>query len=182
MNAYDPRAIANLMLDEAERHGIRISNLALQKLLYFAHGIFLTQKKRPLVSGYFEAWQYGPVHPAVYRAFKGSGAGSIAMRAVAKDPLTGKVRDLPLPTDQDVRGLISEVVVRYGKLSPGRLVDLSHAKGSPWDTVVNKARTEVAFGMRIPDNVISERFRHHKVSVDATPRAGEPPSDDTPFA
>lgn len=187
MSAYDPRAIANLMLNEAERLGIKISNLALQKLLYFAHGIYLTQnsgsqKKSPLVSGYFEAWQYGPVHPAVYRAFKGSGSDAIKMRAVAKDPLTGKARELPEPTDQAVRSLIAEVVLQYGKLSPGRLVDLSHAKGSPWDVVVNKARTEVAFGMRIPDTVILERFRHHKVSMDANPRFGEPPSDDTPFA
>lgn len=182
MSAYDPRAIANLMLDEAAVRGIKITNLALQKLLYFAHGIYLTQNKRPLVSGYFEAWQHGPVHPAVYRAFKGNGAVAIEFRAVARDPLTGKSRDLPLPTDQEVRELIEEVVRRYGKLTPGRLVDLSHAKGSPWDAVVNKARTDVAFGMRIPDNVILERFRHHKVSVDASPRAGEPPSDDTPFA
>ncbi len=181
-DAYDPRAVANLMLDEAKRRGINISNLALQKLLYFAHGIYLTKNKRPLVSGYFEAWQYGPVHPAVYRAFKGSGSDAIAMRAVAKDPLTGKQRDLPLPTDPDVIDLIEEVVKRYGKLSPARLVDLSHAKGSPWEVVVDKARTDVAFGMRIPDTVILDRFQHHKVSVDANPRAGEPPSDDTPFA
>ncbi|EPZ76727.1 hypothetical protein M798_03280 [Brucella melitensis ADMAS-G1] len=37
---YDPRAIANLMLDEADRSGIQVTNLALQKLLYFAHSIF----------------------------------------------------------------------------------------------------------------------------------------------
>ncbi|URK89026.1 hypothetical protein LP421_15955 [Rhizobium sp. RCAM05350] len=34
---YDPRAVANLLLDEADRLGIKITNLALQKLLYFAH-------------------------------------------------------------------------------------------------------------------------------------------------
>lgn len=182
MSAYDPRAIANLMLDEAEWRGIRISNLALQKLLYFAHGIYLTQHKRPLVSGYFEAWKHGPVHPAVYRAFKGAGADTITRRAVARDPLTGAERGLPPPNDPEVQDLITEVIRKYGKLSPGRLVDLSHAKGSPWDAVVNKARTEVAFGMRIPDDEIEKRFKHHKVSVDANPRAGEPPSDDTPFA
>lgn len=182
MSVYDPRAIANLMLDEADSRGIKITNLALQKLLYFAHGVYLTQKKRPLVSGYFEAWQYGPVHPSVYRAFKGSGADAITMRAVARDPLTGKVRDFMLPTNGDVTDLIEDVVRIYGRLSPGRLVDLAHAKGSPWDIVVHKARTGVAFGMRIPNDVISERFRHHKVSIDASPRAGEPPSDDTPFA
>jgi uncharacterized phage-associated protein len=34
---YDPRAVANLMLDEADSSGIKVTNLALQKLLYFAH-------------------------------------------------------------------------------------------------------------------------------------------------
>lgn len=183
---YDPRAIANLMLDEAAnpRYGaeISITNLALQKLLYFAHGIHLKRGKGPLVSGYFEAWQYGPVHPAVYRAFKESGSNVITMRAAGRDPLTGHARELLTPIDPEVRELIAEVVLRYGKMSPGRLVDLSHAKGAPWEVVVDKSRTSVAFGMRIPDTVIIDRFQHHKVSVDANPRAGEPPSDDTPFA
>lgn len=179
---HDPRAVANLMLDEADRRGLRITNLALQKLLYFAHGIYLTKEKCPLVSGYFEAWQYGPVHPAVYRAFKSSGSGPISTRAVAKDPLTGETRELSKPTDMVVIDLVSDVTKSYGHLSPGRLVDLSHAKDSPWSAVVDKARTEVAFGMRIPDNMILERFRHHKVAVGTLPRTGEPPSDDTPFA
>jgi len=36
----DSRTIANLMLDESERVEHRVTNLALQKLLYFAHAIF----------------------------------------------------------------------------------------------------------------------------------------------
>ena len=32
---YDPRGIANLMLDESQRIGRPLTNLALQKLLYF---------------------------------------------------------------------------------------------------------------------------------------------------
>ena len=50
------RAIANLILDEGDRIERPITNLALRKLLYFAHGLFLIERKRPLVSGYFEAW------------------------------------------------------------------------------------------------------------------------------
>ncbi|MFN3855773.1 MAG: type VI toxin-antitoxin system SocA family antitoxin [Phreatobacter sp.] len=179
---YDPRAIANLMLDEADRWEWKITNLALQKLLYFAHGIHLIKTKRPLVSGYFEAWQHGPVHPAVYRAFKPSGSSPIVHRAVGKDPLTGKVRDLPKPNDPEVLQLVTSVMHSYGSLPAGRLVDLSHAKDSPWSAVVDKARTTVAFGMRIPDDVIIDRFRHHKVSVGISPRSGDPPHDDTPFA
>ena len=179
---YDPRAVANLMLDEADRRELMITNLALQKLLYFAHGIHLRRTNEPLVSGYFEAWQYGPVHPSVYRAFKRSGSEPIAIRAVGQDPLTGKTRELRKPTDLDVIDLVSDVMRSYGDVSPGRLVALSHAEKAPWAVVVARAREDVVFGMRIPDNVIIEHFRHHKVSVGTEPPSGEPPSDDAPFA
>ena len=70
---YDPRAVANLLLDTADEFGVDVTNLALQKLLYFAHGHFLKQIGQPLVQGAFEAWNNGPVHPAIYHAFKGAG-------------------------------------------------------------------------------------------------------------
>lgn len=180
MTTHDPRAIANLILDEADLRDIAITNLALQKLLYFTHGLYLTQMKKPLVSGYFEAWQYGPVHPSVYRAFKGAGSSEISMRAKGKDPLTGCPRPIRAVDDCVVSDLVQHVLRSYGSMSPGRLVDLSHAKGSPWDYIVDKSRTSVAFGLQIPDNVIVDRFQYHKVSVGIEPKAGEP-CDDTPF-
>ncbi|MEZ2132874.1 MULTISPECIES: Panacea domain-containing protein [unclassified Sinorhizobium] len=178
---YDPRAVANLMLDEADRLGIRLTNLSLQKLLYFAHGIYLMQTKRPLVSGYFEAWQYGPVHPSTYRAFKDAGPAPITFRAAGQDPLTGRRREIEIPNDARLIGLMQQVLNSYGRMPAGRLVDLSHAKDSPWSYVVERARAEVAFGLRISDSVIIDRFRHHKMSIGAEPLSGDP-SDDTPFA
>jgi hypothetical protein len=66
-------------------------------------------------------------------------------------------------------------------MTPGRLVEISHASGAPWHFIVNKARTSTAFGLRIPDEVIVERFKFHKVSIGAEPKRGEP-REDTPFA
>ena len=168
------------MLDEADRLDIGVSHIKLQKLLYFAHGIYLVRTKNPLVSGYFEAWQYGPVHPAAYKAFKHAGRGPIGFRATGQDPLTGERREIIKLDDSHVADLLRQVLLTYGKMPAGRLVDLSHAKDSPWAHVVAKARTQVAFGLRIPDTVISERFRFHKVSVGLEPLSGEP-FDDTPF-
>jgi uncharacterized phage-associated protein len=37
---FDPRSICNLILDEADKAGRAITNLALQKLLYFAQAHF----------------------------------------------------------------------------------------------------------------------------------------------
>lgn len=176
----DARSICNLMLDVA---GTRtaITNLALQKLLFFAHGLHLIETKQPLVSGYFEAWQYGPVHPTAYRAFKASGARPIDFRATAHDPLTGRPRALPELDDNEIVSRITRVMALYGQMTPGRLVEISHAPGSPWWYIVNQARVSAAFGLRIPDSVILERFKHHKVSVGVLPARGEP-SEDAPFA
>lgn len=181
IEVYDPRCIANLMLDEGERIGRPLTNLALQKLLYFAHAIFLIEQGRPLVSGYFEAWEYGPVHPTAYQAFKGAGADPINFRASKLDVINGTREALPLPSDPEIVRHTSRIIQSYGRMTPGRLVDISHAKDAPWHFVVDKGRTFLAFGMRIPDTVIRERFKHHKVFVGNQPSAGEP-REDTPFA
>jgi uncharacterized phage-associated protein len=178
---WDPRSICNLILDEADRRQRPITNLVLQKLLYFAHGAFLMGTQEPLVSGYFEAWQYGPVHPAAYLAFKAAGAKNISFRATRRD-LVARV-DLPveIPADGRTIDYVSRVVSGYGGLSARQLVDISHARHGPWWAVVDKARTGVAFGMRIPEDVILDRFQHHKVSLSAHSNSDNP-REDRPFA
>ncbi|MEM1040857.1 MAG: hypothetical protein AAGI12_15455, partial [Pseudomonadota bacterium] len=120
-------------------------------------------------------------HPSVYRAFKQNGSEPISIRALKKDPLTGTTQELKTPNDLLVRDIISDVMRFYGPMTPSKLVALSHAKDAPWSVVVDKARTSVAMGMRIPDILIQERFQHHKVSLGASSVAGEPPSDDAPI-
>jgi uncharacterized phage-associated protein len=178
--ALDPRSVANAMLDESDRIGQPVTHLALQKLLYFAHALFLIEKKRPLVSGYFEAWRNGPVHPAAYEAFKAAGRRPIAFRATRVDISSGSRSPVTPNDDPDVRLHLGRVMQSYGRLTPGRLVEISHAKGAPWNFVVDKARTSMALGLRIPDSVIVERFKFHKVSIGEAPTSGEP-IEDAPF-
>ena len=167
------------MLEEA---GARpITNLALQKLLYFVHGLHLMETKEPLVSGYFEAWQYGPVHPAAFAAFKSAGKNPISFRAIRRDVLTGEIIPLPVVTDEEVRRRVEQVMRHFGQVTLHQLVDISHAPKAPWHFVVSKAHNFMTFGMRIPNDIIRERFQHHKVSVGPSPLIGEP-SEDTPFS
>jgi uncharacterized phage-associated protein len=149
--SHDARSIANLMLDEADRIGSRVTNLALQKLLYFAHATFLIERKQPLVSGYFEAWRYGPVHPGAYQAFRAAADREISFRAARLNVVTGVWTELSPPYDPDVRRHVARVMHLYGRLTPGRLVEIAHAKQAPWDFIVHKGRTSVALGLRIPD-------------------------------
>ncbi len=169
---YDPRAICNLILDEAGRAAI--THVALQKLLYFAHGLHLQRTEQPLVSGHFEAWKHGPVHPAVYKAFKQAGAAAIDFRATGRDPLTGEARSL-LPNIDDVAyNCVRQTVVAYGNMTAWTLVDISHAKGAPWDIIVEKAKDGVALGLRIPNDLIAGEFKKHKISIRRDPKTGEP--------
>jgi uncharacterized phage-associated protein len=177
---YDSRAVANLMLEEAQRLGHTMSHLALQKLLYFAHGLYLVERKRPLMTGYFEAWRNGPVHPAVYKAFKQAGSGAITFPAYQQNLATGELTVVPPPDDPEVRKHIARIITQFGDLPADLLVSISHARDGPWHFVVDKSRTGIVFGLRLTDNVISARFKHHKVSVGATSFNGDP-GEDTPL-
>ena len=50
--------------------GDTISNLKMQKLLYYAQGHFLATYQKPLFNDKIEAWEYGPVVKNVYDSFK----------------------------------------------------------------------------------------------------------------
>jgi len=54
-----------------------ISNLKLQKLLYYAQGIHLALYGKPLFNDPIEAWQYGPVVDSVYQTYKTNGSDAI---------------------------------------------------------------------------------------------------------
>lgn len=182
----DPRVVANWLLDLAEMEALEtglplpVQPLALQKLLYLAHGSHLIRFNAPLVSGHFEAWRYGPVNPVVYQAFKHEGARPVTSRAVARDFMTGIERPLTKAIAPNARWAILSILRSHGRLSPGRLVDITHAKGGPLASVVNKAKTSVALGLRIPDSVTVELFRFQTVSVGADALSGEP-DDDSPL-
>jgi uncharacterized phage-associated protein len=167
-------------LDEADRANRSITNLALQKLLYFAHGLHLVETKSPLVTGFFEAWRFGPVHPIAYRSFKGAGANPIQFRATIQDPFTQADILFQECTDLTIKARVDRIVTMYAGMTPGRLVEVSHAKDAPWRFIVDKARTETILGLRIPNDVIASRFKYHKVSVGSEPRHGEP-REEAPF-
>lgn len=62
----DAREIANLFIDLANENEDSITNSSLNKLLYLAQGWSLALLDRPLFSDEIEAWEFGPVIPAIY--------------------------------------------------------------------------------------------------------------------
>lgn len=176
---YDARAVANMLLDRAG--SIPITHIALQKLLFFAHGYYRLTRGVPLVAGAFEAWDYGPVHPVVYQAFKSAGREPITARASAFDYVSGTLKNLPKPDDPWATEQIDRVLATMGRWPVKRLVDLSHAPRGPWRETVNKNGTGGVLGLQISDSVLVERFRFHMVSLDEDRADGEL-GEDAPIA
>lgn len=114
------KAIINLYQSEI---GDTISNLKLQKLLYYAQGFHLAAFGEPLFPEKIYAWQYGPVVREVYREFKGNGSGSIESRF--------DVDLAEIIPDEEQRELFLEVNKIYGQYSALRLMDMTHNE-PPW--------------------------------------------------
>lgn len=154
----DPRIIANFVLDRADDRGREITNLDLQKIIYFLHGHYLRQHRKPLVEGEFEAWPYGPVHRVIYDAFKSYNDTPIDGRATAFDPVRRQRRELPTLADAAIVELIDAVLSHYLDMPTYSLVHLTHSEGTPWSRTVNEAERRLNVGMKISDKLIQECF------------------------
>ena len=134
---YPAAAIANYLLDRADAAGQTLTQINIQKLVYFAHGWHLGIQGAPLIEEPIEAWQYGPVVRRLYDAFKRFGSQRIETRAVdlqvnAKNQVFSLTPRLPA-TDTFTRSFVDAIFEKYGSLAPFRLVELTHVEGSPWE-------------------------------------------------
>ena len=160
---YDVRDIANFTLDFADERGVEISNLSLQKLLYFVHGWFYAVYDQPLIKNKFEAWQFGPVQRVIYDQFKNFSNEPIKVKRAKKiNPLTGDLIYSPPEIKSDHEALIRAILEKYARYTAGQLVDESHAEEGPWEYVWKQADEVTYPGMKIPDALISDHFKRLK--------------------
>jgi len=137
--AYRAAAVANEFLDLSDQAGKKITQIEIQKLVYFAHGWNLALQGQPLIGELIEAWQYGPVVRTLYDAFRRFGRNPITERATS-DSFTGGrfVCETPVihsdapEDDLKARALVRSVWQKYGSLTPFKLVEITHLPDSPW--------------------------------------------------
>jgi uncharacterized phage-associated protein len=129
--------VANYFLANVDAEaGDNISNLKLQKLVYYAQGLFLAMQGEPLFGEEIEAWRYGPVVPGLYRTYRFRGARSI------EPPDQFRAEDYA----PEVRELLDAVLDVYGQFSAVKLMHMTHAE-PPWrDTPQNREITPEVFG------------------------------------
>ncbi len=102
--------------------GDLMSNLKLQKLLYYTQGFHLAMDGKPLFSEQIEAWKHGPVVPNVYHKYKEFGRQAIPC------PTDTKAFDkIPLKSKE----VINDVYEVYGQYEASVLRNLTHGE-PPW--------------------------------------------------
>lgn len=120
---YPALTIARWFVAWAEAEEDEVSNLKLQKLLYYAQGHHLARYGRPLFREQVQAWSHGPVVPEAYRAFKRFGAAPLEL--TESDNFSWD------DVDADTAQFLGEVWNTYGGYSAGRLRNMTHDE-SPW--------------------------------------------------
>lgn len=110
-----------LSLSDDEDSGELISNMKLQKLVYYAQGFYLAKYGKRLFNATIEAWTLGPVIPALYHEYKEYGCNAIKL-----------TRNIDFSKyNEETKELLDEVYSVYGQYSAWKLSELTHNE-PPW--------------------------------------------------
>lgn len=104
-----------------------ISNLKLQKLLYYAQGTYYAITGNKLFNDPIVAWRHGPVVEAVYHDYKANGSSGIVFN---------EEFDFD-KFDKETQEILEEVYDCFGQYSAWKLRNMTHEE-KPWkETDIN---------------------------------------------
>ena len=159
--SYKVLDVCRHIINYSNEHDYGISNLKLQKVLYFIQAYFLTKKKdhTPCFYEKIEAWDFGPVVPEAYLEYKQYGSGDIPTikSFIMFDENnvwnSKRVKFEDTTISDDDKSLIDKVIDKFADYSATDLVSLTQ-KQSPWnDTYIPYQNKEITIGS------ISEYFK-----------------------
>lgn len=117
---YNAIDVADYIINKCYNDEKPISNLQLQKILYFAWIEYYNKMHKPLFIDNICAWQFGPVVPDVYYEYCVYGGRPINIKC--QTDITG--------TDAE---LLNKVVDKYVDTPISVLVEMTHKMGGAWD-------------------------------------------------
>lgn len=123
-----------------------ITPLKLQKLCYYAQGIYLATKNKKLFKDDILAWEHGPVVKALHSEYGGRGA-----QVIAKPELT--LDDLELNFEE--KQTLSDVYSYFGQFSAWKLRNMTHQE-TPWINTASNCVIELELIKKyFKDNIIA---------------------------
>lgn len=128
-----------------------LTHLKLQKLLYFAQGIYLAINHIPLFREDIVAWQHGPVVKEVYNEFCKFKRDNIKLSAEEIGDIFNVIQN-----DNNVISELEATFNNYSGYTAWHLREETHKPGTPWKNVVK----EDGSGLQnvIPNDLIENYF------------------------
>lgn len=119
---YNVKDIAKKIIAQSNPDcGDIMTNMKLQKMLYYMQGFHLVFFDEPLFEDEIEAWMYGPVVPAVYEEYKAFGSGGLDL----------KPDEAILSLNEEEEDMFNQVYEAYGQFSALKLMTMTHEE-TPW--------------------------------------------------
>ena len=118
---YDALDVAEYVIYYEHDCGRSISNLRLQKLLYFVQAQFWATRNHACFSDTMQAWKLGPVIPSVYRKYKFYGSLDFPRKLVTSVNVS-RARD---------QALINTALEKCARYTTSTLITLTHGQ-TPW--------------------------------------------------
>ncbi|MCQ2084812.1 MAG: DUF4065 domain-containing protein [archaeon] len=137
--------VADFFIDLCKDSKHPMTNLRLNKMLYFAQGWHLATYGTPLFSDPIQAWDKGPVIPTIYHANKKYHSKAIP---VLQNP--GYLRKFD---GSNINTFLVDVYNQYEFRSTQSLVSETHAEDSPWKMVFDGTLNK-----EIPQELIQKHF------------------------
>lgn len=118
---YSALLVAKYIVRRCAERGKSISNLKIQKILYFVQAEFLVDLGVCCFPETIEAWDFGPVVPVVYRAYRIYGSANIPAETA------NGLRPIRSVDMNRINGIVDECC----EYSASQLVEITHHQ-SPW--------------------------------------------------
>lgn len=142
---YKVLDVSRYVINFSNRENYGVSNLKLQKLLYFIQAYFLMTNKnaKPCFSEKIEAWDFGPVVPVAYHEYKQYVSTDIpSVKSYVDFDVCDPWKSSIIEYDdncisQEDKKLIETVVTKLSKFSATDLVNITHNQ-APWKDVYRR--------------------------------------------
>lgn len=105
-----------------------LTHLKLQKLLYYAQGVYLSLYNEPLFHDKIEAWEHGPVVKAVFDHFSTKGRNEITLEDAPRDVSVIRA----IEADTAARDALNITYDNFAIYTAWQLRNMTHKVGSPW--------------------------------------------------
>lgn len=115
-----PGRVADYLVVESRERGELLTNLKLQKLLYYAQAWFLALHDEPLFQEDFQAWVHGPVLPSQYQRFKHN-----QWRPIMDDVMP------PTEIEPRIEAHLDEILDVFGS-EPATALEIMTHRERPW--------------------------------------------------